>query len=94
MIPRVCKILVFAALVGGFFHFGGFDQHSHEFQPVQFGEGRAVVLFIAGAAIAVWGDKKIGVLDPISLRGIFIIIGVLMMIFACVLMCGLRESSV
>ena len=93
MIRSVSKILVFAALVGGFLYFDSFVQHGHEFRVVRLAEGRVIGIFIVGAAIAVWGDKEIGGLDPISLRSIFVILGALLMIFAGVLMYGLREPS-
>ena len=87
------KVLVFAALVGGFFYFDSFVRHGREFPVVRLAEGRAIGLFIVGAALAVWGNKETGGLDPISLRGVFIILGVLLMIFAGVLMYALREPS-
>ena len=93
MLRSALKILVFAALVGGFLYFDSFGQHGHEFRAVRLADGRANGIFFIGAVIAVWGNKEIGGLDPISLRGIFIILGALLMIFAGVLVYALRESS-
>ena len=93
MIRSVLKILVFAALVGGFVFFGSFVWHDHEFRAVRLAEGRAIGIFIIGAAVGVWGDKEIGTFDPISLRGIFIILGVLLMLFAGLLIYALRAAS-
>jgi hypothetical protein len=93
MIRSILKILVFAALVGGFLYFDSFVHHGHEFRAVRLAEGRVTGIFIVGAAIAVWGDKEIGGLDPISLRSIFIILGALLMIFAWVLLYELQEPS-
>ena len=87
------KILIFAVLIGSFFLFAGHVRYGHEFRVVRLAEGRAIGAFIVGAWIAVWGDKEIGTLDPISLRSLFVILGVLLMIFGCVLAYGLRESS-
>jgi hypothetical protein len=93
MLRSALKVLVFAALVGGFAYFGSFVQHGHEFRVVRIAEGRAIGIFVVGAAIAVWGNKEIGGLDPISLRSVFVILGALLMILAGVLMYALREPS-
>jgi hypothetical protein len=46
-----------------------------------------------GAALAVWGDKRVGTIDPISLRAGFIILGVIMMLFGFILARTLRDTA-
>lgn len=80
------KGFLFVALLGGFvvavlFGVGGADSGE-----LRRGELRAIMLFGVGAATAIWGKKETtGALDPISLRGLFIILGVALMVFGCVL---------
>jgi hypothetical protein len=93
MLHNVLKILVFIVLAGGFVWFDSYLRHGHEIQANPLVEGRAIAMFVVGAAIAVWGNKEIGVIDPISLRSIFIILGALLMIFSGVLIYALREPS-
>ena len=81
------KILVFVLLLGLFSALGGFvlphgffnkplfSKHS-PFIPWVF----TIVAFVYGAAIAVWGDKTVGVIHPVSFRSGYIILGALLMI--------------
>jgi len=45
---------------------------------------RELTFYVVGAALAVWGDKTVGTLQPISLRPLFVILGVGLMAFGLV----------
>ena len=44
-----------------------------------------IVCFVGGDVVAVWGDKTAGIIHPISFRGGYIILGVLLMVAALLL---------
>ena len=83
---HIIKTLIFVALLGVFYVAGGFDGprlSSDDYRsPRRMGRACSytMILFVAGAGIAVWGDKTVGVLHPQSFRALFIILGVLLML--------------
>ena len=83
------KILVFTLLLGLFYVCGGFVLPHGAFDtPIYFKQNPVipwvliVLCFVGGDAIAVWGDKMVGVIHPISFRSAYIILGVLLMVAA------------
>jgi hypothetical protein len=75
-VKQILKILVLAALLGLYWFYGGFAS------PKERGMFRLFstidALFVFGAIIALWaGAEPIGVLHPVSLRGIFTVLGIL-----------------
>lgn len=92
MFKSVIKIILFAALVVSFVIYAHtWGKWPQVRQAVYSAYSKECVVFIVGAWLAIWGDQRIGVLDPISLRSIYIFIGVMLMILAVVLAQGLRE---
>jgi hypothetical protein len=81
------RILVFIALLGGFWALGGFVSPQVSPQVSVKQDPRpiwalAIVLYIVGAGVAVWADKTIGVLQPVSLRPLYVILGIALMLLA------------
>lgn len=85
----VIRILVFVLLLGLFYACGDFVL------PHTQGKGwlLSVVLFTGGAAIAVWGNKEVGTIHPISFRSGYIILGVLLMVAGLLLMACVRTAE-
>lgn len=86
MLRNAIKLLAFIGLVSAFSYFASGGSELHAYWVI----GRVEGIFTAGAVLAIWGDMKVGTLDPISLRGAFVVLGVLLMILAVVLAYGLR----
>jgi len=87
-IPAI-KIVLFIALLGFFFAVGGFSPppdspgHSGKHTVRAFGGWvRIVLCYVVGASLAIWGDKTTGLLDPVSHRWLFVILGVGLMLIA------------
>jgi hypothetical protein len=84
----VLKILAFAALMGLYLFFAG--------GPVWntlFGRKLAVI-YAFGAVIALWfGRDAIGTLQPVSLRPIFVVLGVILMLGIFILMLTTRDVA-
>jgi peptidoglycan/LPS O-acetylase OafA/YrhL len=93
MLRNGAKVLVMAALVGVYFALSDHFAAHRGARSVRRGEGGAVCLFVGGALLALWGDTEVGTLRPVSLRGMFVLLGVLLMIFAVILANALRESA-
>lgn len=88
----IVKIVLFTALVVGFVIYAHtWGKWPQVRQAVYTAYSKVCVVFIVGAWLALWGDQRIGVLDPISLRSIYIVIGIGLMILAIILSQGLRE---
>jgi hypothetical protein len=93
MVKNIIKAIIFVALALGFFWFAGRRTAGQVVTSPAW--ARAGAWFLAGAAVALWGDKDIGVTidpDPISLRSVFVVLGVLMMIFGAILMKALCSA--
>ncbi len=53
-----------------------------------------MVIYAFGAVLTLWlGDRRIGTLDPVSLRPIFIALGVILMVAVFVLMLATRDTA-
>jgi hypothetical protein len=95
------KILVFVVLLGLFYAWGGFTLPSGAFNtPISSKHnpvipwGMIILCFVSGATIAVWGDRTVGTIHPISFRSGYIILGALMMMVALLLTsCGRIADS-
>ena len=84
----ITKVIVFMAILTAFYVAGGLnapDVHS------LFGRERgrvittwlvSVALFGGGAATAVFGDRKVGDLAPVSMRALYVLAGTVAMIAA------------
>jgi len=81
----IIRLLTFGALMGGLYVCGGFEPPSTNPNDFRASRRRAaawlpsVALYIAGAAVAVWGDKKIGTRYPTSSRFTYIVAGTVAM---------------
>lgn len=80
------KVLVFVALLSVFYAFGGLHWLHEDFGSHSHGKNGLVAwlafnyLFILGAVTAVWGDKAVGIIHPVSFRSGYVILGTLIMI--------------
>lgn len=76
----VIKVLIFVALLFVLFALEGFVPPPDAFSR----QGRPWIIFtlvyIYGASLAIWGDKTIGILHPISYRWLHITGGVFLML--------------
>jgi hypothetical protein len=82
------KILVFVALIAVYFAVAGAPSWQ-----TMFGRKLAVI-YGAGAVIALWvGGQPIGTLQPVSLRPIFIAVGVILMLAVFILMFTTRDFA-
>jgi hypothetical protein len=86
------KISVFVLLLGLFYAWGGFAlPHGAFDSPFYFKQNPVIpwaliiLCFVYGDAVAVWGDKTVGIIHPISFRSGYIILGVLLMVAALLL---------
>jgi hypothetical protein len=93
MYRNLIKILVFVTLVGGFCWFAWGTDMTQTERSRRKARNKATACFVVGAAVALWGDKRMGNLDPISLRGIFVVLGVALMLFGFLLARTLRETT-
>src|SRR5438046_2051800 len=89
----IAKVALFLALIGIFWACSGFvpaaEQSMWKLHSV------IEVAYIAGAVIALWfGGEPIGTLQPISLRPIYILCGVLLMVAAFCAMLAVRSEKV
>jgi hypothetical protein len=81
------RIAVFIVLLGVFWALGGFVPPEVSPQVSVKQDPRpiwalAIILYIVGAGVAVWADKTIGMLQPVSLRPLFVILGLALMLLA------------
>jgi len=82
------KILAFVALVGFYYLIGGASTLDTLYGRKLF------VIYVFGAVMALWlGAQRIGTLDPISLRPIFMAFGVIMMVVIFILMFETRDTA-
>ncbi|MGV3531640.1 MAG: hypothetical protein ACO1QR_04665 [Chthoniobacteraceae bacterium] len=90
-------ILIFIALVVGFFLWiGGVPDTESTSHMARRGASRAWfqcgLLFVGGAATACFGDKEYGLFPPTSLRWLFIVLGVLVMLISGLWMQTMKEA--
>jgi hypothetical protein len=94
------KVLVFLFLLGVFFFSGGFEYLTWMNEPViangknsPIGGWMIVYIFVVSAYLAVWGDKTVGTIHPVSFRSAYILVGSLIMGFILLFMWSAREAS-
>jgi len=81
----IIRLLIFNALIVGLYVCGGFEPPPTNPNDFRASRRRAaawfpsVALYVAGAAVAVWGDKKIGIRYPTSSRFIYVLAGTVAM---------------
>lgn len=81
----IIRILIFSALIVGLYVCGGFEPPLTNPNDFRASRRRAaawfpsVALYVTGAAVAVWGDKKIGTRYPTSSRFTYILAGTVAM---------------
>ena len=94
MLKNITKILIFLALIGGFHYIASLKEGTLVSWGIYHAWNKGAAWFVVGAACAIWGDKKIESIDPdpISLRGVFIVLGILMMLFGLILSGALRDA--
>ena len=90
-VKQIVKVALFLALLAIYWFYGGFasprDRSLLRFCIV------VDVIFIAGAALALWGGSvPIGILHPMSFRGIAIALGGLAMAGSFVVLVATRED--
>jgi hypothetical protein len=95
MLQNGVKVFVLAVLVWAFFAISArLPGGGRGIGSARRGEGGALCVYIGGALLALWGEAEVGAIKPVSLRGMFVAVGVLLMIFAVVLANALREAAV
>jgi hypothetical protein len=90
---RAVKILLLFGFVAVYWFYGGFQL------PKDRSLGRLCtaidVAFIFGAFVALWGGSvTIGVLHPVSLRGIFVALGTFLMVGAFIVLVATRDDRI
>src|ERR1041384_1814649 len=82
------KILAFVALMGIYSYFFGAPAWHTNFGI------KLSVVYGLGAVMAWWfGGERIGTLDPISLRSMFVVLGVILMLAMFIVMVGTRDTA-
>lgn len=92
------KIILFALLIGIFYAYAIMGDHGQDYvtanqrisgaygMPFFTQRTKTMILFTMGAWMAIWGDKKLGTIEPISIRIYLIIVGLIMMAVAFLMM--------
>jgi amino acid transporter len=95
---HIIKLLVFVALMGGFYAFDGFDRPAVAQEDYRSPRRMArawivtVIMFVAGAVMTLWGNAIAQLMDWDIPDGLYPIIGVLLLIAGFVWMLMLRDS--
>ena len=96
---HLIKLLVFVALLGGFYAFGGFErpavsQDDYRSSPRMVRAWLVtVIMFIAGAVLAIWGNNIAQMVDWDVPDGLYPIIGVLLLLAGLIWMLIVRDST-
>ena len=83
---QIIRTLIFSVLIGGLYVCGGFEPPPTDPNDFKASRRRAaawfpsIALYVAGAAVAVWGDRKSGTLHPTSTRFTYILAGTVAMV--------------
>jgi hypothetical protein len=91
MIRFAVKILIFLALLAVFYAIGGFVPPHSDHSPIFSKQNPMVpwlligLLYIVGDGVAVWGDKVVGYIHPVSFRSGYVVFGVLLILAAALL---------
>ena len=95
---HIIKLLVFMALMGGFYAFDGFDRPAVAQEDYRSPRRMArawivtVIMFVAGAVMTLWGNAIAQHVDWDIPDGLYPIIGVLLLIAGFVWMLMVRNS--
>jgi amino acid transporter len=95
---QLIKLLVFIALMGGFYAFDGFDRPTAAQEDYRSPRRMArawivtVVMFVAGAVMTLWGNAIGRSVDWDVPDGLYPIIGVLLLVAGFVWMLLVRDS--
>lgn len=96
----IVKIPVFAGLLGVFYMCGGFVLPPEAFDtPIYYKHNPlipwalVIVCFVYGAVCALWGNKVVGIIHPISFRGAYVVFGALVMALALLFTSCVRYSE-
>ena len=95
---HIIKLLVFMALMGGFYAFDGFDRPAVAQEDYRSPRRMArawivtVIMFVAGAVMTLWGNAIAQHVDWDTPDGLYPIIGVLLLIAGFVWMLMVRNS--
>ena len=96
---HLIKLLVFVALLGGFYAFDGFErpavsQDDYRSSPRMVRAWLVtVIMFIAGAVLAIWGNNIAQMVDWDVPDGLYPIIGVLLLLAGLIWMLIVRDST-
>jgi hypothetical protein len=95
---HLIKVLVFAALLTGFYAFDGFERPNVTQQDYR-SSGRVarawiitVIMFVAGSVMALWGNALAQHVDGDIPDGLYPILGVLLLVAGFVWMLMVRDS--
>ena len=92
------KLIIFVILVSVFCAYSLTGDNGHDYvtfkQRIFISHGipfltqrtQTILMFIVGSGLTLWGEKKIGTFEPVSLRVYFIIAGILVMGMAVLMM--------
>lgn len=95
---QIIKLLVFVALMSGFYAFDGFDRPTVAQEDYRSSQRMArawmvtVVMFVAGAVMTLWGNAIAQHVDWNIPEGLYPIIGVLLLVVGVVWMMMVRDS--
>jgi hypothetical protein len=88
LVLNMVKVITFLLLMCVYLYFAG-----RPAWETLFGR-KLAVWFGAGAVVALWvGGQRIGTLEPVSLRAVFVLVGAIVMIGAFVTMWGTRDVA-
>ena len=99
MKPTVLKIFLFAVLMGGFYAFEGFERPGLEREDYRSGRKMArawmatVTLFVSGAVLTVWGNQIAEMVDWNIPRGVYPIIGGMLVVAGFLWMLMVRDAA-
>lgn len=100
MNSRLLKPLLLLLLLGLFFLLGGFERPHLDSWIGARAKNRvtimwecSIALYLVGAYTALWGRQSVGTLHPISLRSLYIAVGIIAMIGGLLWMMSLRTMN-
>src|SRR5688572_18402427 len=90
-------VIAFVLLVGAFFWWSGkmpFSDEASDIIRIEAGDAwfHCAALFVAGAGSACFGDKEYGMFPPTSLRWLYIVCGVLVMVGSGIWMYSMKTA--
>lgn len=95
----ILQTFLFAALMGGFYAVDGFERPGLEREDYRSNRRMArawmatVTLFVAGAVLAVWGNQIAEMVDWNIPRGVYPIIGAMLLVAGFMWMLMVRDAA-